>query len=207
MSEFNGLCIVSPDKRDLYAQELDAYFILRKHVLIDQRGWELTSQGGKEIDQFDHDHAHYLLYKSVETGEVLGGVRLTPTLAPNLTIDIFSHLIDPEHGFFPSQHVWESSRFVTTSVNKTLQTGVIREITLVLFIGMIEYALHLSLRSLLMLTEIRLERIGRMVHWHLNRLGKVESVGNTYAVVGLAETSQNVRCKVRQSAGIWRNVF
>jgi acyl homoserine lactone synthase len=203
----NSLCIVSPQNRQQYQLELDAFFKLRKDVLIDQRGWNLTACDGKEIDQFDHDQAHYLLCKSNETGQILGGVRLTPTLAPNLTLDIFSHLIDPKLGFSPSPYVWESSRYVTAPSESMPHKGLIKEVTLVLFIGMIEYGLYHKIHSLLTMTEVRLERIGRMVGWHLNRLGNVAQVGNTYAVIGLIEISENMKQKMRTSAGIWRNVL
>jgi len=207
MNELSGLCIVSPLNRQHYAQELEAYFHLRKEVLIDQRGWDLIACDGREMDQFDHEHAHYLLFKSNEAGEVLGGVRLTPSVAPNLTMDIFSHLIDPCHGFARSLQVWEASRFVTTSCEMGIKKGLIREITLLLFIGMIEYGLSHNVHSFLTMTEIRLERIARMVGWHLRRLGNVEQVGNTYAVVGLAEVSESMRQKMRASAEISRPVF
>jgi N-acyl-L-homoserine lactone synthetase len=201
------LCIVSPDKRDLYEEELEDFFRLRKSVLIDQRGWDLKSKDGMEIDQYDHDQAHYLIYKDPESGDILGGVRLTPTLAPNLTLHTFSHMIDPKMGFIPSDLVWESSRFVTAYGQKTCQKGILREITLTLFIGMIEYGLMQNIHSLLTMTEIRLERIGRMAQWHLQRLGNVEPVGNTFAVVGLIEISGAVRRRMRENCGIWRPVF
>jgi N-acyl-L-homoserine lactone synthetase len=207
MSGVNTVSVVSPGNKHLYKRDLEEFFKLRKDVLIDQRGWELKYDNGMEIDQFDHDYAHYLFYKCFYTGRVLGGVRLTPSMAPNLTMDIFSNLIDPSYNFKRSPYVWESSRYVTTTCDKRLQKGLIREITLVLFISMIEFCLRKGVHALLMLTEIRLERIGRMVGWHLNRLGKVQRVGNTYAVVGLAGISESTRKAVRNNAGISRSVF
>lgn len=207
MSNYNGIYVVMPTNKHLYQSELIEFFKLRKQILIDQRKWDLKSYNDMEIDQFDHNHAHYLLYKSFDTGTILGGVRLTPSIAPNLTMDIFSHLIDSQHGFCRSPYVWESSRYVTAACEKTLQKGIIREITLILFIGMIEYCLQRNVHALVMLTEIRLERIGQMVGWHLNRLGNVERVGNTYAVTGLAGISESIRKRVREIAGISRPVF
>ncbi len=57
------------------------------------------------------------------------------------------------------------------------------------------------------MTEVRLERIGRMIQWPLQRLGEVEKIGNTYAVVGLLDVSKRVNGKIRENAGIFRNVF
>lgn len=201
------LYVVSPDKRKIFDQELENYFRLRKRVLIDQRGWDLKSEDGKEIDQFDHDQAHYLIYKCPETDRVCAGVRLTPSTAPNLTLDIFPHLIDPKRGFSPSPDVWESSRFVTESLETKSQKGMIREATFILFIGMIEYGLRHNLQLFLTMTEVRLERIGKMNQWYLQRLGEVEKVGNTFAVSGLLEVSEEIRQKMRRNSGILRNIF
>lgn len=201
------LIIINPDNRKFFKRELDDFFKLRKTILIDQRGWALSAQNGKEIDAYDHDQAHYLLYRFQDTGEVLGGVRLTPTLRPNLTLNIFSHLINPDIGFTPSHQVWESSRLVTVKEQKTIPASILKDITLTLFIGMVEYGLLQHIHSLLMLTEIRLERIGRMVRWNLKRLGPVERVGNTLAVVGLAEVSEKTKKDIRRSCNFWKPVF
>ncbi|MBM3468726.1 MAG: GNAT family N-acetyltransferase [Alphaproteobacteria bacterium] len=201
------LHIVSPASQDFYQKDLEDFFKLRKKILIDERGWNLTAEKEQEIDQFDHDQAHYLLYKPDEKGAVIGGVRLTPTLVPNLTMNIFSSLIKPERGFAPSQRIWESSRFVTASINCDKHKGIIKKATAELFVGMIEYSLLHGLESLLMLTEIRLERIGRMLQWHLDRLGDVSRVGNTLAVTGLAEISEAVLRRVRRNGGIHHEIF
>ncbi|MBM3632244.1 MAG: hypothetical protein FJX03_00840 [Alphaproteobacteria bacterium] len=201
------LCIINPYNKKLFERELNDFFKLRKVVLIDQRGWTLSSYDGKEIDDYDHDQAHYLIYRAQQTGEVLGGVRLTPTLAPNLTLDKFSHLIDSPIGFTPSQEIWESSRLVTVRRQETTSKRILKDITLSLFIGMVEYGLYQNIHSLLMLTEIRLERIGRMVQWHLKRLGPVEVVGNTFAVVGLADVSEMTKKHIRDSGNFWKPVF
>ena len=201
------LLIVSPDKREVFRQDLDDYFRLRKRIFIDQLGWDLKSIDDKEMDQFDHDQAHYLIYKDVKTAKVAGGVRLTPSTASNLSLDIFSCLIDSKKVFTPSTSIWESSRFVTESLKTTTSKGIIGEAMFMLLIGMIEYGLHHNLQSFITLTEVRIERLGRMAQWHLQRLGKVEKIGNTYAVLGVLEVSRNVIGKVRESAGILGNVF
>lgn len=207
MKTKSNLCIVSPQSREHYGAELKQYFILRKQVLIDQRGWDLKSIGDQEIDQFDHEYAHYLLYKDDKTGRVLGGVRLTPSLAPNLTMNIFAHLIDSQLGFCVNPHVWESSRYVTTSVEKATHKGLIRNITLQLFVGMIEYSLRMNVYALLTLTEVRLERIGRMVGWPLRRLGRIEYLGDTHAVVGLVETNEIIKRQVRAHGQLYGQIL
>ena len=186
------LRIISPENRKFFSQDLDDYFRLRKKILIDQLGWDLKSIEGKEMDQFDHDQAHYLIYKLPKTGTIAGGVRLTPSTVPNLTLDVFANLIDPQKGFSPSSDVWECSRFVIDSMKIETQESLIKEATLVLFIGMIEYGLSHKIHAYIATTEIRLERIIRMARWNFERLGRVEKVGNTLAVSGILEVSGRI---------------
>lgn len=201
------LHIISPENKKFFRHELNHYFRLRKRILIDRLGWDLTSVQGKERDQFDHDQAHYLIYKSPRTGKVAGGVRLTPSTARNLTLDVFSNLIDPYKRFSPSLKVWECSRFVTDLAETEEQKSLIKEATFVLFIGMIDYGLSNNLHSYIATTEVRLERIIRMAQWYLERLGNVERVGNTYAVVGLLEVSARMNKRIRENASIFTDVF
>lgn len=183
------LVAIPPSNREKFYRETEEYFALRKHVLIDEMGWDLTSTNGLEIDQFDHKEAHYLLCKS--EGHVYGGVRLTPTMAPNLTMEIFPHLMDPP-GFEASCEVWEASRFVTKSCRGNDKADLIRQATMLLLSGMVEYGLFHDLRGFLVTTEIRMERILRMCEWNLQRLGSVARVGNTLAVVGTLEVREGL---------------
>jgi N-acyl-L-homoserine lactone synthetase len=49
----------------------------RREVFICQKGWDLPEVDGMEFDQYDTPRARWLVLH--EFGEVLGGVRLTPT--------------------------------------------------------------------------------------------------------------------------------
>jgi acyl homoserine lactone synthase len=201
------LRIISPENKGLFKKDLDNYFRIRKKILIDQLCWDLKSVDGKEIDQFDHDQAHYLLYKSSKAGKVIGGVRLTPSTGQSLTLNVFSNLIDPQKEFLPSPQVWECSRFVIDFTQEKIQATLIKEATLMLFIGMVEYGLSHNIHSYIATTEVRLERVIRMAQWSLERLGKVEKIGNTYAVPGLLEVSKRINKRIRERAGIMGNVF
>lgn len=201
------LSIITPHNRDIYHEDLHDFYRLRKEVFIDQRGWDLKSSDGKEIDQFDHDHAHYLLYKQSKSEKVCAGLRLMPTIYPNLTLDVFSNMIDSKQGFVPSPQIWESSRFIARAPGKKMVNSYISEVTFVLFIGAIEYSLSLNIHSILTMTEIRLEKICRTVHWIPQRLGPVKTVGDVQAVICLLEVSERIRDELREKAGIFKNVF
>lgn len=99
---------------------------VRKQVFIEKRGWELPTVDGYEFDQYDNPFSRWLVLHRY--GEILAGVRLTPTTAQ---CGIYSYMIrDAQRGFLAnipsdlliceapvSPTVWEASRiFVTDDV-------------------------------------------------------------------------------------------
>lgn len=80
----------------------------RKRVFVDLRRWDVPVIDGQfEIDQFDCDHAVYLVSAS-EDGEHRGSIRLLPTQRPHILGSLFPDLCN---GPSPvGEHVWEITR-------------------------------------------------------------------------------------------------
>lgn len=70
---------VSLANQHLYARQLDQMFRMRHAYYVEGHGWaDLTSTDGKETDEFDDEHAIYLM--SLDPfGDVAASVRLNPT--------------------------------------------------------------------------------------------------------------------------------
>lgn len=115
---------------DLFANMLRA----RHTTFIGRKKWELPEADGMEYDQYDTPASRWVAVH--EYGEVLAGVRLTPTTA---RCGIYSYMIrDAQLGLLESiprnllwedapvaSHVWESSRvFVSQSVPAKLRLRV-----------------------------------------------------------------------------------
>ncbi|MBC2836982.1 acyl-homoserine-lactone synthase [Paragemmobacter straminiformis] len=98
----------------------------RHRTFIDGAGWDLPQADGMEFDQYDTPASRWVAVH--ERGEILAGVRLTPTTH---RCGIYSYMIrDAQAGLLPSiprdllsfpapvsSTVWESSRvFVSDSV-------------------------------------------------------------------------------------------
>lgn len=91
----------------------------RKRIFIDRLGWTLPETEGMEFDQYDTPLARWIVLH--EFGEVVGGIRLTPTTA---RCGIYSYMLrDAQKGllhaiptdvlFFEapvSPTIWEASR-------------------------------------------------------------------------------------------------
>lgn len=117
---------------DLFVNYLKA----RHDVFIGQRGWNLPQIDGMEFDQYDTPLARFVIIH--EYGEILAGIRLTPTTAK---VGVYSYMIrDAQLGllkdlpldvlFFPApvnDQIWEASRlFVSQNVPAIRRAAVQR---------------------------------------------------------------------------------
>ena len=71
---------------------LHAMFEARKQVFVDLLKWDVpVLEGRYEIDQFDNEHAIYLIIADA-AGEHLGSARLLPTIRPHILDSLFPSL-------------------------------------------------------------------------------------------------------------------
>lgn len=75
---------------------LRAMFVARKQVFVDLLKWDVPVLSDRfEIDQFDDEHATYLILTDGE-GAHLGSTRLLPTTRPHILGDLFASLCEAE---------------------------------------------------------------------------------------------------------------
>lgn len=88
---------------------LRAMFAARKEIFVDLLGWDVPVLGGRfEIDQFDDEHASYLVVTDRD-GRHLASARLLPTTRPHILADLYAQLCD---GVVPrGPHIYEVTRF------------------------------------------------------------------------------------------------
>jgi N-acyl-L-homoserine lactone synthetase len=98
--------------KPVYLERIARY---RYDVFVERLGWKLQTLPGCELDQFDHEDAHYLTVEQ-DNGEIKGCARLLPTLRPYLLSEIFSPLLG-EHPAPARKDVWELSRFAALDLN------------------------------------------------------------------------------------------
>lgn len=114
--------IIWPVDRPRYSRPLMEMHHHRKQVFVDALGWELAIRGSwLEVDEFDNEHAVYLMALSSDGERHLGSVRLLPTTRPHMLGSIFSELCEAPVG----EEVWEISRFVATPENPS-GTNILR---------------------------------------------------------------------------------
>ena len=101
--------VVSLTNQHLYGRQLDQMFRMRHTFYVEGHGWSgLTSREGRETDEFDDEHAVYLM--SIDPfGEVAASVRLNPTTQPTL-LKKFADWSDEKLPELES--VWDVSRWI-----------------------------------------------------------------------------------------------
>jgi N-acyl-L-homoserine lactone synthetase len=86
-----------------------AMFEARKRVFVDLLGWDLPVLAERfEVDQFDDQHARYLILADADQNH-LASARLLPTTRPHILGDLFAELCDAPPPAGPT--TWEITRF------------------------------------------------------------------------------------------------
>ncbi|MFB6452705.1 acyl-homoserine-lactone synthase [Bradyrhizobium tunisiense] len=173
---------------------------LRGRVFKNRLDWDVSVSDGLEIDQYDTFKPTYLLV--LEQNDVVGCVRLLPTIGRNMLADTFPVLLDGNPAP-KATTIWESSRFCvdTQSVAATAENGL-RKATFLLFAAMIEWGQQCNLEAIATVTDLRMERILRRAGWHLDRLGMPRQIGSTRAVAGLLPITEEALAAIRGAGQI-----
>lgn len=194
--------VVSLANQHLYARQLDQMFRMRHTFYVEGHGWAgLTSREGRETDEFDDEHAIYLM--SIDPfGEVAASVRLNPTTQPTL-LKKFSDWSDealPE-----VEEVWDISRWIAApqhrrATNPRWPSNHQRE----LMVGILEFCLSRGLTHLTMLAELRLAERIQSYGWPLRYLGAPREYegGKGTAVAAEIEVGQHVLALTRAKTGV-----
>lgn len=115
----------------------------RKRVFVDALGWDVPVVDDVfEIDQFDDEHAVYLVVSDQSRSRHLASVRLLPTSRSHILGNIFPQLCA---GPVPrGEDVWEITRLCMSPAISPLRQAMMlrRELAL----GLVEYALANGIR-------------------------------------------------------------
>jgi acyl-homoserine lactone synthase len=139
--------VVDADNRHLYEAELEQHFRIRHQIYVGERKWlALDRPDGREIDQFDTDETVYLL--ALESGRVVGGTRLVPTLAPHLMADVFPFLADIR-GIQRGSDIVEWTRIFVVPERRGRDSRVLHTV----LAGMFEYCLANDIAAITVVME------------------------------------------------------
>jgi acyl-homoserine lactone synthase len=104
---------------------LRAMFAARKAVFVDLLKWDVpVLDGAYEVDQFDDEHACYLVLAE-PGGRHLGSARLLPTMRPHLLSSLYPELC--EHVPPTGRDIYEITRFCLDRRLNARERRVVRD--------------------------------------------------------------------------------
>lgn len=126
-----------------------AMFAARKSVFVDLLKWDVpVLEGRLEVDQFDDEHAVYLVLTD-RAGEHLGSARLLPTCRPYILGSLYASLCEDQPPSDPS--IFEITRFC---LDRSLAARDRRLVRDALVAALADYALDNGIQGYCALAEM-----------------------------------------------------
>lgn len=191
------ITILSKDNVGRHVSSLYQMHRLRKQVFNDRLGWSVAVSGDLEVDEYDALAPVYVLSET-EEGEVLGSVRLLPTMGPYMLRDTFASLLDGLEAP-ASELLWEASRFAVAKTSAKGDGGLALA-TYELLIGVLQFSLAHDLEAIVCVVDLRMERVLRRAGWHMQRLGPERRIGSTIALAGRLDVSEHLLLRLEDLA-------
>lgn len=194
------LQLVTPADHAACADALAEMYRVRFRVFKNRLDWDVSTSEDMERDAYDDLGPVYLLQRNT-AGDLTGCVRLLPTTGPTMLRDTFPILL--HGGPMPCDpSIWETSRFAFDQRYLTsVRAGGVATETYELLVGLLEFGLANSIREIITVTDARMERILRRANWPLRRLGEPVQIGDTRALAGSVEISEDILRRLRSRAG------
>lgn len=145
---------------------LRAMFAARKHVFVDLLRWNVpVVSGAFELDQFDNEHARYLVLAG-PNGEHMGSARLLPTCRPHILASLYPDLCAEEPPAAPGVH--EITRFC---LDRRLRASQRRQVRDTLICGLVDHALSNGIAAYTAIAEIAWYQQILVFGWRCTPLG------------------------------------
>jgi len=176
-------------RNEFHSVDLWEMHQLRTNVFRDRKGWEVSVQGGLEIDNFDSLAPYYMMVR--EPSRVLvGGMRLLPTQGSYMLKDIFPALL---HGLPAPEDsaIWEISRFAINA--KSSQGFGFSELILKALRELVSFGDQMGIKYYVMVTTSSIERMMRRADLAITRFGPPIRIGVEVAVALTFDLSEQTR--------------
>jgi len=176
---------------------LNLMFAARKSVFVDLLRWNVPVRDGcHEIDQFDDDHARYLILLA-DDGRHLASTRLLPTTRPHILDTLFPNLC--EHPLPRSPRTLEITRFC---LDRSLRAVDRRQVRDQLVTAIVEHAVEHGITTYTGVAEMGWFQQILSFGWDCRPLGlPTEHEGSMLCALRIAIEADTPRCLAR--AGIW----
>ena len=172
--------VIASGNSHLYGDALRQYFACRHQVFIKEKGWaDIAGDGELERDQFDNEHAVYLLAMNGE--DVLGGQRFYPTLRPHMLSEVFGYLT--QWPIPRDEATWEATRYCVAQHRRIGRADA------KLLVAMQRFCLEEGISNLTGVIEVAALSRWLQAGFKLRPLGLPQSVGGQPTIAVIAEVT------------------
>lgn len=185
--------VISGKSAELSGELLSEVSSYRHKVFIEMLGWELQTQQGVELDQFDRPDTVYVV-SHAKNGSINGCARLLPTDRPYLLGEVFPQLLN---GQTPpsSPDIWELSRFAAVDFTDQM-SFTSGQFSSEIAIGLLRYSIACAAehgaKGLIAVTALGVERLMRRAGFRSHRAGPPMIVGGHPIVACWIEIDSNL---------------
>lgn len=195
--------IVTAENYYHYRSEMEQAYRLRHQVFVKEMGWHnLAKPDGREVDQFDDEHAVHMLY--LEEGKVLGYQRFLASTRPNLLSEVMPELCEGEPPV--GAHIWEWTRFCVRSDRRERGRAVC-PLTNMLLIAAVEWGLECGITKFII--ETNPTWIVRMIQLHFKPvpLGLPRTIDGREIIAVTVSFDDRTLKRLREMRGSRRRVL
>ena len=175
---------------------LRAMFAARKSVFVDLLKWDVPVIDGRyEVDEFDDEHATYLVLTDAEGGH-LGSARLLPTTRPHILDSLYADLCEaaPPRGL----DIFEITRFC---LDRSLGARDRRQVRDTLVAALVSYALDHGITHYSAIAEMGWFQQILAFGWTCRPLGLPRITGGAMLAALMIEIDANTPARLA-AAGI-----
>jgi acyl-homoserine lactone synthase len=197
------LHIVTPENQHLFQNEMEQAYLLWHRVFVGEMKWtDLSRPDGREIDQFDNEHAVHMLY--IHEGTVLGYQRMLPTTRPHLLSDVLPQLCEDERPV--GYHIWEWTRYCVDAAHRE-RGRALSPVANALLSGIVEWGLDNGISTIVIeMNPLWLLRLVQL-HFRTVPLGLPQRIGDQDVLAVTASFDRRTLAKLQEMRGNSRPVL
>jgi acyl-homoserine lactone synthase len=189
--------IVTPENQHLFREEMELAYRLRHRVFVDEMKWtDLAKDDGREIDQFDNEHAVHMLH--IEDGKVLGYQRMLPSTRPHLLSDVLPQLCEDERPV--GAHIWEWTRYCVEPAHRE-RGRALSPVANALLSGIVEWGLESGIATIIIeMNPLWLLRLVQL-HFRTVPLGLPQRIGDQDVLAVTATFDRRTLARLQEMRG------
>ena len=195
--------IITPDNAHLFQDEMEQAYRLRHRVFVEEMKWtDLARPDGREIDEFDNEHAVHMLY--IHKRRVLGYQRMLPSTRPHLLSAVLPQLCEDARPV--GAHIWEWTRYCVEPAHRE-RGRALNPVANALLSGIVEWGMESGVNTIIIEMNPLWLLWLMQLHFRTAPLGLPQSVGGQDVLAVTAAFDHRTLARLQEMRGDSRRVL